>query len=319
MKNNNDPLGKSFSSIVDDIKNIDDVTLNSFEKTLLDKNTPKKMQSSTQDRNIKGGVIQKTLPVVNVDDDSMVFQLDKVGQILRQKRVEKGLSTSQISETLCCRRLIVESIESGNWDNLPHKVYVKGYIRKYSALLGTDGDIAPYMVEKPQEEKPGVSQDHNPPVKKKFEIKTTKIKRPISIRFPRISKTTFVYFGIVILIISFFMFDSIRKDNAATSNLEKTTHVSNSISGMDENKNSPQFTDTKKLMITCHDRTWVSVIIDGGEKKELMLKPEEVIVLNAKERFDLLVGNAGGINIFLNGKDTGFTGEKGQVKRITLS
>ena len=69
MKNNNDPLGKSFSSIVDDIKNIDDVTLNSFEKTLLDKNTPKKMQSSTQDRNIKGGVIQKTLPVVIVDDD----------------------------------------------------------------------------------------------------------------------------------------------------------------------------------------------------------------------------------------------------------
>jgi hypothetical protein len=50
-----------------------------------------------------------------------------------------------------------------------------------------------------------------------------------------------------------------------------------------------------------------------------MLSPHEIIVLNAKDRFDILVGNAGGVKIFLNGKDSGFDGASGQVRRISLS
>ncbi|MCK7480657.1 MAG: DUF4115 domain-containing protein [Candidatus Moduliflexus flocculans] len=44
-----------------------------------------------------------------------------------------------------------------------------------------------------------------------------------------------------------------------------------------------------------------------------------MIILNAKDRFDLLIGNAGGVKLILNGKDTEFTGKSGEVKRIKLS
>jgi len=74
----------------------------------------------------------------------------------------------------------------------------------------------------------------------------------------------------------------------------------------------------KKLLITCHERTWISVIVDGKEKKEFMLNPKDVLVLNAKEGFDLLIGNAGGIKLFLNGKDLGFSGKSGEVKRLKI-
>jgi hypothetical protein len=49
-----------------------------------------------------------------------------------------------------------------------------------------------------------------------------------------------------------------------------------------------------------------------------MLNPQEVIMLSAKEKFDLLIGNAGGIKMLLNGKDVQFSGKNGEVKRIQL-
>ena len=76
--------------------------------------------------------------------------------------------------------------------------------------------------------------------------------------------------------------------------------------------------EPKKLTIVCQDRTWVKITIDGREEKEFMLKPEEVVVLQAKESFDLLIGNAGGVKLFYNGKDTGFSGETGEVKQVRL-
>jgi cytoskeletal protein RodZ len=76
--------------------------------------------------------------------------------------------------------------------------------------------------------------------------------------------------------------------------------------------------EPKKLTIVCQDTTWVRITIDGHEEKEFMLKPEEVVKLQAKESFDLLVGNAGGVKLLYNGKDTGFSGESGEVKQVRL-
>ena len=77
--------------------------------------------------------------------------------------------------------------------------------------------------------------------------------------------------------------------------------------------------DPKKLMIACQERTWVRVVIDGSERKEFMLNREDVVMLSAKESFDVLIGNAAGVKLFYNGKDIDFTGESGEVKRVNLS
>jgi Domain of unknown function (DUF4115) len=83
-------------------------------------------------------------------------------------------------------------------------------------------------------------------------------------------------------------------------------------------ENEKPVSASKKLTITCQERTWVRIIIDRTETKEFMLNPEEKVALNAKKNFDLLTGNAGGVKLFYNGKDTGFTGKHGEVKHISL-
>jgi hypothetical protein len=77
--------------------------------------------------------------------------------------------------------------------------------------------------------------------------------------------------------------------------------------------------ETKKLTISCQEKTWVRIVIDGTETKEFLLNPEEAVTLDAKECFDLLIGNAAGVRLIYNGKDVGFTGQAGEVKHINLS
>lgn len=62
--------------------------------------------------------------------------LEKVVQILKDKREEKGLTLEEIADTLFITRRVLRSMESGDWKNLPPMVYVKGYILQYASLLG---------------------------------------------------------------------------------------------------------------------------------------------------------------------------------------
>lgn len=69
--------------------------------------------------------------------------LESVGQKLRRKREEQGLSIAQVaSETRIPERHLA-TIESGDFSALPAKTYAVGFSRSYARLLGLDEfDIA---------------------------------------------------------------------------------------------------------------------------------------------------------------------------------
>jgi cytoskeleton protein RodZ len=122
-------------------------------------------------------------------------------------------------------------------------------------------------------------------------------------------------------VIGFFILSQINKEQKTTAQIQYAERTSkNIIEKIDsEMKSAGEASDAKKLMIICQERTWVSVVIDDTEKKEFMLNPQDIIILNAKETYDLLIGNAGGVKLILDGKDVQSTGVSGEVKRIKLS
>jgi len=283
MKNKN-PLGKSLSEIIAQTK----YSANADFKIVSDNQSERKAVKQ------------------NMLNQSHLLELSVIGQLLKDKREEKLLSIEYISNNLCLQKSLIESIEDGNWANLPHIVYVKGYIKKYSKLLGNYDQILPYIVEN----KSCVDNEKtNNKIEKKIKHFSTR---------KRTHMTIYIYSAIIVLILGFFIFDKTQKDRSEISKLENAVQIANNINDGDNKRNIPDFIDAKKLLITCHERTWISAIIDDTEKKEFMLKPQEVVMFNAKEKFDLLIGNAAGVKLILNGKDIGFTGENGQVKRVTI-
>ena len=73
-----------------------------------------------------------------------------------------------------------------------------------------------------------------------------------------------------------------------------------------------------ELRIKAKELTWLKVIADEDPPREYSLKPGDVKVLKAESGFNLLVGNAGGILLTLDGKELAPLGKSGQVVNLEL-
>jgi hypothetical protein len=235
----------------------------------------------------------------------MPIDLEKIGRLLKEKRESQGLTLGDVSNSLCIRKSLIGAIESGNWKLLPHQVYVRGYLKEYAHLLNVYDEITDEITHKDETEIP-----IQMPVQQKTESK-----------HKQIPKRVFVYPLAFVLVVGFVILSQINKEQNPTARIQYAERTSKSIidDGGSDKQNISEASDVKKLMITCQERTWVSVVIDDTEKKEFMLNPQDIIILNAKEKYDLLIGNAGGVKLILDGKDVQFVGVSGEVKRIKLS
>ncbi|CEG57014.1 helix-turn-helix domain-containing protein [Legionella fallonii] len=74
-----------------------------------------------------------TAPVM---DEVNNIEIDNPGTQLASLRQQKGYSIDYVASKLHLRARIIELIESGEFHLLPEPVFVKGYLRAYSKLLG---------------------------------------------------------------------------------------------------------------------------------------------------------------------------------------
>jgi len=98
----------------------------------------------------------------------------------------------------------------------------------------------------------------------------------------------------------------------STSTIEPETTVANTP--------LPTETDEQALVLKAiiKERTWIRVRIDNEKPKEYILGPESRPQWRAKKGFELLIGNAGGIDLEFNGKKMEDLGKQGQVIRLSL-
>lgn len=259
----------------------------------------------------------------------MPFDLEKIGHVLKTTREERGLTIEQVAQALFIRKRMLTDLESGDWDRLPHPVYVKGYINQYAAYLHiTETVEAEFAVKEetaPAEERVSAATARE---------KTTRKWEPKRWH-PGKKAAAGAFMGAVVVVFMVFLNTDRTPQQparqagrpgqsvtAAAPSAPAAPSVYQTVAVTDtpnEVQGEKRVLEIKKLMIACQERTWVRIMIDDSEKKELMMNPEEVVVLNAKDKFDLLIGNAGGVKLFYNGKDVGFTGETGEVKRVNLS
>ena len=70
---------------------------------------------------------------------------ETVGEILLQARERAQLSLEEVSQETRLSVKNIEFLETDNFEALPAKVYVRGFIRTYAAFLGLDVE---YMLSK---------------------------------------------------------------------------------------------------------------------------------------------------------------------------
>ena len=73
-----------------------------------------------------------------------------------------------------------------------------------------------------------------------------------------------------------------------------------------------------RLEIDATAACWVSVDKDGSPVFRKTMQPGEIQLVGAGEKFQIILGNAGGVNIKINGKPAKPLGKAGEVVKFTI-
>jgi cytoskeletal protein RodZ len=141
-----------------------------------------------------------------------VNHLSELGQLLRNARLEKGISLEDMQETTKIRKRYLEAIEEGNYKILPGNFYVRAFIKSYSESVGLDPNevlrLYRNVIPAPQ-----VDTKVEPNHRKRSGIKTND-------RWSkRITTLVFVSFLVFIIVLVYYFAD---KNNTTTNNTNNT-------------------------------------------------------------------------------------------------
>ncbi len=228
------------------------------------------------------------------------------GHYLKAIRVKKGISLDEVSEETRIRIDTLRLIEKEDHDRLPSEVFVKGFLRAYAEAVGIDGGEAVTRYTSSINAYQATARSETDFVK-------------LSTRFwPHL----LLSLGAMICIITLSVFAM----SVFHSPLQTDNQV-NTNAGEDDNKNDSELESdlagkpsekSLLLKIITIEATWIKVIIDGRKPKEYSLKPGDRLEFEAFTGFNLLIGNAAGVQLILNDKPIEVSGKRGQVVNIQI-
>ncbi len=255
--------------------------------------------------------------------------METIGEILRNKRLEKGLTLEDVSKLVKIRKKYLEALESGNYNEIPGKVYVKSFLKIYSDFLGLDRFyiLKRYQSEMMPEENIIIPPTYYMPVNNKISRRASRTKNLLYI-IAAIIGVVLIIWGINRLRLSHSPSNIINDET-----IESSYYSSNQIElpeieiPIEEIVPTPKPQEIKHnfdkltLSINSADYSWVSKTIDGKNTISYTMLPNKSESLEAQKSVNLRIGNANGVKINVNGFDLGSLGKSGEVidLRITLN
>ncbi len=229
---------------------------------------------------------------------------ESLGKYFKRERESKKISLKEVAENTKVRERILRAIEEDRHDLLPSFTYIRGFLLAYARFLRLDANKVLSLYQRGLEEEP---VPHPP-------------KRPLK-KISWIKKQTWVVGGIIVASLIgcfYFFFPSLFRTSLKPAPEKPVVEEKLPLTP------SPSLTETSSipegksfsLQLKAVEETWVSLQVNGQSEKEMTFKPGEGISVQASDRIRMILGNAGGLDLILNGKPMEKFGKSGEV--ITL-
>lgn len=266
------------------------------------------------------------------------------GRYLQSIRIEKNISLKAVSQETRIRLETLQYIEEENHQQLPDEVFVKGFLRAYAKAVGADGEeavrrydsrlgvIRKITTSEAALKGTGTSfwrrlllglgamgvliavtlvavtqwrdrQTTGPEPPKEMALQKTQEVAGPPAASPEATTT---------------VEPEPVAGNGTSAALETPVETAAPVIDMPTDAVRPPIAAKLRLNIDATEETWMKIVIDDHESKEYTLYPGDHIELEAVSGYSLLVGNAGGIRLFLDGKPVAVAGRSGQVVKIKL-
>ena len=247
--------------------------------------------------------------------------MSSLGICLRELREVKGASLDDIARSTRIGRGYLEALESNSLGELPSPVFVKGFIRAYCEFLEASPDeaLGLYRAETGETVKPERlhSVMHAPPSRRVGPL--------------MVSLVLFIALGASLFALRGGLKSSPRpapgvsasaRGNPESIPSSTPTPVTPSTAVPVQAAPAPAEEPGpagQRLLIRAVEPTWIRVQVDEGQVAEELMQVGAVRQWTATRRFVLTVGNAGGIEVDLNGRRIPALGARGAViQRLVL-
>ena len=234
-----------------------------------------------------------------------------LGERLREAREARGLSPSEVSEKIRIRTVYLIAIEEENWRAIGAPVYVRGFLRTYARFLGLDPEevVAQFGEAVPSEP---ASEPHY-----------------IVERAPRRSSAiTWIAAFVAVLLVAFVAYNALtmhRSDVASTdtSATSSPTTAASPAAGERPTMTMPPPAipnaspppgkgGRQSLALTLSAPSWLRVVVDGNVSMEGTFPAGTSKTFHGRAA-SVRVGNAGGVEVYVDGKSVGKLGKSGDV------
>ena len=245
--------------------------------------------------------------MMNSEKESISF-----GRYLQSMRLEKKISLEKVSEETRIAISNLQLIEKEALEALPDQVFVKGFLRSYARAIGADGDEAVKLYE----------------ARLNMESRLIDAGRfsPSSALFAwrnLILSIAAILAVIALTLYGVSYFESRMPQPETGKASAGSEHSETAIPRQETDSSAKKIAILKPLKklvlhVTAVDDTWIKVIIDNKAATEYNLISGEKLELEASAEFNLLIGNAGGLELEFNGKPVKIAGKAGEVVNIQL-
>ena len=246
--------------------------------------------------------------------------MGKLGDLLRESREQLGMSLDDVESSTRIKRVFLEALEFGDFDELPNYVAARGFLRNYASVLNLDVD---YVLELYDEEIGYVATGHRPRSGRGIRLKSIPMTPPS--RFSPDLLIGFLMLTALVGIILYFVYrlfllplDAASLDVPPTPSSEAAIALP-TPTPLPTDTPTPTVTPTPlyysgvtvELAIT--EESWVQVLVDEAKAYEGVLQVGEQRHWTGDRQVAVRAGNAGGVEVIVNGESMGQMGEPGQV------
>jgi cytoskeletal protein RodZ len=243
-----------------------------------------------------------------------------LGDEFRANREARHLSLSDVSEQIHIRSVYLQSIEEEEWSAIAAPVYVRGFVRTYARFLGMDPEFAVERVNAAmgsQTASRAPEPSAEKPMRSRARAKTAKSKSPS----PWLWLAGIVAIALVAYV-GFRAYDYYQQsgaEDASSAVAVASPEASPSASPSPAPSPSPKapLKVAQTLVLSVTKRSWLLVKIDGTQRAEGIYPPGTVKRFHGKSA-SIRAGNAGGVDLNVNGKDLGPLGALGSVVDKTI-
>lgn len=273
--------------------------------------------------------------------------MTSIGETLRRERMRRNLELDRISKDLKISSRLLEAMEADRFDKLPGGVFTRSFVRQYARYLGLDEQEIVASLQRMLEPPP--VQPEVPEAKPRAATHSAlpRVKNLLPERdsnFPWSSSLRALALVVVVVLVCSAVYSwsqrgrrsvAVHSNPPAVAETAKAPQALPVEPGKIEPKSEtpprPPRIDLDsgsaerlaaapvRVQLTAEEPVWVLATKDGKYAFSGTIEANDSKIVEANDRVFLKIGNAGGVLLWLNGKQVGKLGAEGEVRRIQFT